>query len=181
MKALEGTRNTFSSQLHDKALKVPTWPQNSTGLNPIKQPRNKLAKSDPWRPHRTQTKRCWRWSVYTICVMYRVGEGEVGGCRGGAWRTVDWGAAGRGGCIMTAKELFCWALSRESLVCCIRAGSALAYSRHREKVCLRSSCTFVFVWGKCSCFQRTSQQCGCSLTGLTSREWHRAPACNKTA
>lgn len=55
---------------------------------------------------------------------------------------------------MTAKELFCWALSRESLVCCIRAGSALAYSRHREKVCLRSSCTFVFVLGQVQLFSK---------------------------
>lgn len=30
---------------------------------------------------------------------------------------------------MTAKELFFWALSRESLVSCIRAGSALAHSQ----------------------------------------------------
>lgn len=39
---------------------------------------------------------------------------------------------------MTAKELFCWALSRESLVCCIRAGSAITEpaANKKEKVCL---------------------------------------------
>lgn len=46
-------------------------------------------------------------------------------------RMVDLGGwvAGQGGCIMTAKELF--SLSRESLVCCVRAGSAFAHSQQR--------------------------------------------------
>lgn len=51
----------------------------------------------------------------------------MGGWMDGGWMEDGWRAAGgRGGSVMTAKELFCWALSGKSLVCCVRAGSALS-------------------------------------------------------
>ncbi len=116
-------------------------------------------------------------------VRVRLGmSGEMGGH--------GWGAAVRGGCIMTAKELFCWALSRESLVCCIRAGSALtACSEGLSLLC--SSCTCVCVCvcvGYGGCFQTTSQHGSHSWTGFTkcdskwsSRKKHHSTVGTKCA
>lgn len=66
---------------------------------------------------------------------------------------------------MIAKELFCWALSSESLVCCIRAGSPLTYSQHIEERFVSALLilhSFVCTVSDCMCV------CACVASGTSA-------------